>query len=76
MSFESWNYRKAGIWFVLTAFVLAAIIMPAANPAAVVTLTFALFVILQVVSLVSPDVTQHACAGYRFGIRPRSPPSC
>lgn len=75
MLIESWDIRKIGIWFLLLAFLVAAIILPADGPPAIPAETFALIVSLIIVSAFSLIAQQRACAGYRFGIRPRSPPN-
>jgi hypothetical protein len=75
MLIKSWNIQKIGIWFLLTTFVVAAIILPAAGPPAVLAEIFALIVSLEIIFALSNTAPQRVCAGYHFGIRPRSPPA-
>jgi len=77
MSIESRDIRKIGTWFLLLAFAFVAIILPllsADAPDAVTTVTFALILILEILFVFSLNPRQMICAGYRFGIPPRSPP--
>ena len=55
MSVKTWNIKKIVIWFLLAAFVLVAIILPAASPLAVAGEIIALIVILKVVSPIFLD---------------------
>jgi hypothetical protein len=71
------NIRKIGAWILLVGFVLVAIILPAGSPSAIVTAVFALIFILELVSPITLSAPQPTlCTGYRFGICPRSPPTC
>jgi hypothetical protein len=79
MSIESRDTRKVGIWFLLLAFVFAAIILPllsADAPDALTAVTFTLLLILEILFVFSLNPQLIVCTGSRFGISPRSPPIC
>ncbi len=78
MSIESRDIRKVGIWFLLLAFVVVAIILPllsADAPPAVTGVTFTLILILEILFVFSLNPQQIVWTAYRFGIRLRSPPN-
>jgi len=74
MSIESRDIQKIGIWFLLLAFVVVAIVLPAAGLPASPAETFTLIVSLEIISVFSLPAQQRVRAGYHSGIRPRSPP--
>jgi hypothetical protein len=79
MSITRRDIRKIGICFLLLAFVPVAIILPllSANaPDAVPTATFTLILIVEILFVFSLNPQPIVCAGYQFGILPRSPPIC
>jgi hypothetical protein len=78
MSIESRDIRKIGIWFLLPAFVFAAIILPLLSvdaPDAFTPVTFTLILILEILFVLSPDPQPLVCTAYHSGIRPRGPPN-
>ncbi len=78
MSIDGRDVWKIGIWFLLTAFVFAAIILPllsADAPDALLAVTFTLILILEILFVFSLNPRLPVCAAYHFGIRPRSPPN-
>lgn len=76
MSIDSRDIRKIGIWFLLLAFVFAAIILLADGPPAVTAVMFTLILILEILFAFSLNPQQLVCTAYHFGIHPRSPPNC
>jgi hypothetical protein len=76
MRFESPSVQKIGTWILLVGFVLVTIALPAAGPPAIFAEIIVLIFILEIVSPVELPAPQPVCSGYRFGIPPRSPPSC
>jgi hypothetical protein len=78
MSIYSRDIRKIGIWFLLLAFVFAAIVLPLLSvdaPDAATTPIFTLIFILEVLFAFSIYRHQLDCTAYHFGIRPRGPPN-
>jgi hypothetical protein len=79
MLIESRGLRKIGVWFLLLFFAFVAITLPllsADTPDAVTAVTITLLLILELLSVFSLNPQLNICAGYRFGIPPRSPPIC
>jgi hypothetical protein len=79
MSIEGRDTRKIGIWFLLLAFVFAAIILPLLSvdaPDAVTSVTFTLILILEILVVLSLSPQLLVGTAYHSGIRPRSPPDC
>jgi membrane protein YdbS with pleckstrin-like domain len=74
MSIEHQDIRKIGIWFLLLAFVFGAIILAADAPPAVISVTFTLLLVLEILFALSLNPPQLVSSGYHFGIRSRSPP--
>jgi hypothetical protein len=64
MAIENNDIRKTGIWILLLAFIVAAIILPAANPAGTPAETFPLSISLIVISAFFPTAQQSVCAGF------------
>ena len=78
MSIDGRDIREIGIWFLLLAFVFAAIIMPLLSvdaPDATTGVTFTLILILEILFVFSLNPQLLVCAEYHFPIRPRSPPN-
>ncbi len=75
MSIDHRDVRKVGIWFLLLAFVFAAIIASVDAPPAVTALAFTLILVLEILFAFSVNPQQLVCSAYRFGIRLRSPPN-
>jgi hypothetical protein len=75
MSFKAWDAKKIGIWSLLLAYVVAAIILAASGPLAVTVETFTLIVSLEIAVAFSFVVQQRIFPGYQLGIRSRSPPA-
>jgi hypothetical protein len=69
------DLRKIGIWSLLIAYVVAAIILAAAGTPAVTVETFTLILSLEIIAAFSFMVQQRISIGYCFEIRPRSPPA-
>ena len=69
------RFQKIGISLLLIAFVFAAIILPLSRPPAILVETVALIASLEILFVLSLPAQQRICAGNRFRIRPRSPPT-
>jgi hypothetical protein len=79
MLVDSRGIRKIGIWFLLLSFTFVAITLPLLSvdaPDAVTAVTFTLLLILEILAVFYLNPQLNICAGYRFGIPPRSPPIC
>jgi hypothetical protein len=75
MLIGSWDVQKIGVWLFLPAFILFAIIMPAAGPPGTPAEAITLIAGLVIISAIILISLQHIRTEYRFRIASRGPPT-
>jgi hypothetical protein len=75
MLIAGWDIQKIGIWLLLPAFTIMAIILPAFSPPGTPAETFALTISLILISIIASTTQHRAFIRYHHPISPRSPPA-